>query len=499
VSSLQSRSLAALFALAAFSPLACSSTLEVTRINSAQEKPNNVWVFFTVEEEDEPIAGLTAEDFEIYEDDKLVSKFESKQTIQNPDVAAVMYTLLLLDMSGSITESGEADRLVDAAHMFSERVGKTQKVGVYAFDGGEDIYSVVRFTEEPGSIDGGLEGLRAYKSKDPSTNLNGAIVQGLEVLDKALEKDKRPLKFGTLVVFSDGSDRAARVSKEEMLEALGDEKYDDYEIYAIGVGAEIEQGELQEIGRDGSELAEDDEKVREAFEKVAARIEAHSKRFYLLSYCTPARQGEHRVRIDALANRDKKGKARSRGSLEYEFDANGFGPPPECDPERQPSFSLDKNLDGKAAREQDEKKKQQKDVNAGASVGRKQAADPEPPAGQLMRGAARAGRWLPRSAPSLAASRLRRARARGTARSRARREGLRAEHRPRAARTSTKRRRHGCRVHRRRPRPGSWLLRRTRGSVRVHVRDEVHSPRAPARPSRARGRHPGSVPWSPPR
>jgi hypothetical protein len=356
VSSIHSRLLTVFFACASIVPMACAQPLEVQRINSAQDKPNNVWVFFTVTDGEEPIAGLEADDFEIYEDDKLVSKFESKQTIQNPDVAAVMYTLLLLDMSGSITESGEADRLVDAAHMFSERVGKTQKVGVYAFDGGEDIYSVVRFTEEPGSIEGGLEGLRTYKSKDPSTNLNGAIVQGLAVLDKELDKDKRPLKFGTLVVFSDGSDRAARVPKQEMLDGLADEKYADYEVYAIGVGAEIEESELKEIGRNGTELAENDEKVREAFEKVAARIEAHSKRFYLLSYCTPARKGEHMVRIDALANRDKKGKARSRGSLEYGFDANGFGPPPECNPERAPSFRLDKDLDGAAARKDDEKK-----------------------------------------------------------------------------------------------------------------------------------------------
>jgi hypothetical protein len=357
VSSLRPWFLALPLLAASISQGAACSSLEVTRINSAQEKPNNVWVFFTVKDGEEPVAGLTAEDFEIYEDDKLVSKFESKQTIQNPDVAAVMYTMLLLDMSGSITDSGEADRLVDAAQLFSERVGKTQKVGVYAFDGAEDIYSVVRFTEEPGSIDGGLEGLRTYKSKDPSTNLNGAVVQALDELDKALAKDDRPLKFGTLVVFSDGSDRAARITKDEMLESVRDEKYTDYEIYAIGVGAEIDKNELAEIGRNGTELAEDDDKVREAFEKVAARIEAHSKRFYLLSYCTPARKGEHKVRIDALANRNKNGKARSRGSLEYDFDANGFGPPPDCDPERQPKFRLDQDLDGTAAREQDEKKR----------------------------------------------------------------------------------------------------------------------------------------------
>lgn len=334
-----------LLAASLLSSAGCKHSLEVTRINSDEKKPNNVWVFFTVEEEKdgEPVAGLAAEDFDIYEDDKLVSKFESKQVIQNPEVAAVMYTLLLLDMSGSITESGESDAVVDAAHVFSEKVGKTQKVGVYAFDGGEDIYSVVRFTEAKASIDGGLDGLRAYKPKDPSTNLNGAVIQGLQELKEALDADKRPLKFGTLVVFTDGTDRAHRVPREEMLEELGKEDYANYEVYVIGVGAEIEEGAMQEIGRDGTELATDEDKVHGAFERVADRIDRHAKRFYLLSYCTPSRGGDHTVRIQAN-QKNEKGKAVGEGALEYGFSAEKFGPPPECDPNRAPSFRLDKNL-----------------------------------------------------------------------------------------------------------------------------------------------------------
>jgi hypothetical protein len=327
-------------------PLACSSKLTVTRLNSDQKKPNNVWVFFTVEEGEEPVAGLAAEDFAIYEDEQLVSTFESKQTIQNPDVAAVMYTLLLLDMSGSITESGQADLVVDAAQGFVDRVGESQKVAVYAFDGEKDIQSVVRFTEAKGSVEGGLEGLRTYKPRDPSTNLHGAVVLGLEELREALDKDKRPLKFGTLVVFTDGTDRAARVSAEEMNEALAKEEYAEFEMFAIGVGADIEQGEkdLGAIGKDGTELATDDASVQLAFEKVAQRIDAHAKRFYLLSYCTPARNGEHTVTIEALADKNNKGRARKRGETTWTFDAKGFGPPPDCDPNRKPAFKLDASV-----------------------------------------------------------------------------------------------------------------------------------------------------------
>lgn len=312
----------------------CGSSLNVSRINSAAGKPNNVWVFFTVEKGEEPVGGLSATDFEIYEDEQRVSEFESQQTIQNPEVAAVMYTLLLLDVSGSVTESGQADALVDAAQVFTERVGKSQKVGVYAFDGENKLHSVVPFTETKGSVQGGLDGLRKYRPKDPSTNLHGAVVMALARLKSDLERDPRPLKFGTLVVFSDGTDRAARLTRQEMIEEIEKPQYESFDIFAIGLGAEMEEAKLQDVGRDGTELAAAQEKVKGAFDRIAERIETHMKRFYLLSYCTPARKGAHRVKIVA------KTRDGHQGALEYTFNADGFGPPPACNPERKPSFNL---------------------------------------------------------------------------------------------------------------------------------------------------------------
>jgi hypothetical protein len=313
-------------------------SLQLTRVNSEQKKPNNVWVFFTVKKGDDPVGGLQAEDFKIYEDDGLVSKFESKQTIQNPEVAAVMYTLLLLDVSGSITESGQADNVVEAGKLFTDKVGKTQKVAVYSFDGDEKIHPVVPFTETEGALEGGLDGLKSYKPKDPSTNLHGAVVEALATLKTALDREQKPLKFGTLVVFSDGADRAGRVKPDEMKKELDKKDYEHYEIYAIGIGdkTELESANLDDIGRDGTEEGQDRAKVKESFEKIANKIDAHAKRFYLLSYCTPSRKGEHVVRIEV----DSK-KVEGSGRLEYSFSADGFGPPPACDPERKPTFKLD--------------------------------------------------------------------------------------------------------------------------------------------------------------
>jgi hypothetical protein len=51
---------------------------------------------------------------------------ESKHTILNPEVAADHFTLLVVDMSGSVSESGDVPAIVDAASAFCDRVGKYQ-------------------------------------------------------------------------------------------------------------------------------------------------------------------------------------------------------------------------------------------------------------------------------------------------------------------------------------------------------------------------------------
>src|SRR5689334_13525716 len=97
-----------ILALAAVLLTGCGGGLQVNLIQAAHHAPSNVAVFFTVDASSgEPVPGLTASDFRIYEDGSLVSVDESRQTIVNPEVAAEHYTLLLVDMSGSVTESDQ--------------------------------------------------------------------------------------------------------------------------------------------------------------------------------------------------------------------------------------------------------------------------------------------------------------------------------------------------------------------------------------------------------
>lgn len=322
-------------------PLVLAATtgcgLTLTRIQTAHDKPANVAVYFKVETtQGEPVGGMTAEQFEIYEDDELVSTLESQQTILNPEVAASHYTLLLIDMSGSVVDSEDAAKVTEAALLFTQEVEANNKVAIYAFDGEEEIHMLSDFTGSAGGASARAGSLQSFSPKDKSTNLNGAIVQGLQVLDEGLEKAENPLKIGTMVVFTDGTDRAARVSDDEMLEAVRNTPYD---VFAIGLGAELDEKDLGAIGKSGTVLAKDSNEIQKAFETIGKKIEQLTKSYYLLSYCSPARAGEHTVTVVAKHTPEGK-KSEMKGSLETEFDATGFDK--GCDPNKKPKFDITK-------------------------------------------------------------------------------------------------------------------------------------------------------------
>lgn len=307
----------------------CGGGLQVTLVDAAHRAPSNVAMYFTVDtSDDEPVGGLVASDFRIYEDGALVSVDESKQTIINPEVAAEHYTLLLVDMSGSVTESDQVPLIEQAAAAFASTVGTAQKIGIYAFDGAAEIHPITPFTSS-GSAGAAAAGrISNFRPRDPSTNLHGAIVAAIDTLDAAIATAHTPLVFGTIVVFTDGTDHAARVSFDDMESKLSESEHD---VFAIGVGNEIDEDTLARIGRSGSVRVEDTSALTQAFEDIGRRIVAATQRYYLLSYCSPARAGTHEVTVEAV-------QGETTGRVTYEFDATGFGP--ECNPSSPPPFEI---------------------------------------------------------------------------------------------------------------------------------------------------------------
>jgi len=300
--------------------------LHLQMVDRSVQRPSNIAVYFTVDTtRGEPVPDLTPADFHIYEDGQPVSVFESQQTILQPEVAAAHYTLLLVDMSGSVVGSPDMDKVVSGAASFAQRVGRYQKLGVYAFDGSPHVTQISAFGS--GNPQGTLNSFASFQPKDPSTNLNGAVVEALKILDHQMSQSPVPLRFGTLVVFTDGTDHASRVSREALHDALASA---DVEVYAIAVGAEVNDSEIRTVGRNGTFTSKNPADIRRGFEEIGQRIEGYSRRYYLLSYCTPARAGAHQVEIEAV-------KGGMHGRLQYDFKADGFGP--NCNPNQKPAFS----------------------------------------------------------------------------------------------------------------------------------------------------------------
>lgn len=304
--------------------------LQLKLNNASVQKPSNLALYFSVEDRHgEPVGGLAVDSFKIYEDDQLISPFESKQTILNPEESVVHYTLLLLDLSGSITESGSVPILTTAAGSFAERVTKYHQIGVYGFDGGEALMPLVGWTTQGESVTRGLSRLEGRKTKDPSTNLNGAVIGALQVLQHQMERSKQSLRFGTIVIFTDGTDRAHRITNQAVNEALANAP--DLNVFVIGLGGEINESQLSQLGRSGFVKATDQANIEKAFNDVADRIENSARKYYLLSYCSPSRAGKHSLKVEV-------NHAGQSGSLIHEFDAAGFGP--ECDPNKKPNFPI---------------------------------------------------------------------------------------------------------------------------------------------------------------
>ena len=225
---------------------------------------------------------------------------------------------------------------------------------------GTEIHPIFPFGDSTTADKSKIHDLAAFKPEDSSTNLNGAIVKGLGKLDEELRKAPQPLKFGTLVIFTSGPDRANRVTPDAMLDQV---RTSAFEIFVIG--ADAQAPELHLIGKSGVAIlgARDAEGtgetgVAKAFRDVGAKIEARARSYYLLSYCSPSRAGRHQLKIEAsFAN--PKGKGQDTGSLRSDFDATGFGP--GCDPKAPPSFDIAGNAPAPASHETKEATKAKAD------------------------------------------------------------------------------------------------------------------------------------------
>ena len=307
--------------------VACAvGRLNVEPVAISVARPSQVAMYVSVSEGDKPITDLTASSFTLYEDGNALDSSQVKLTLLDRDKAAAHRTLILVDASAKLG-AGEKPLERGVASMV-RTLRSRQPVSVYSFSGSDKIKKLAELEPGGGGDDDPLSELSAGGG-DASRDLNGAIVQGLDQLDADFAASDKPVRIGTLVVIASGPDLAGRVPPEQLNARLSATHHN-----VLAVGASDKVGRLESIGKDGVWYMTAPDKLSETLEQVATKADGLYKSRYLLAYCSPARAGERRLKVE-VSKPDERGHAIA-SSFETKFDASGFGP--GCDPSSTPPF-----------------------------------------------------------------------------------------------------------------------------------------------------------------
>ena len=260
----------------------------------------------------EPLGDLKTSNFDVQEAPKgedifvKITEWESDLKIISAPKNANIFSILLIDVSGSITRSVDGkskpvlEDLKKAANIFidSMKIADNRQLAVYAFDGREDLITISDFSDNANNLKLKIKALNSSITKDLSTNLYGAIVRAIEILDKKLEENKNPenILSGTLTIFTDGTDRARRLGTNgfdivlENMNKIKKERKNVY-IYTIGLGREYSEKVLRDFGIDGYRSALSTNAMSAIFRELGESIESLTKCYYKLEYKTPSRKG----------------------------------------------------------------------------------------------------------------------------------------------------------------------------------------------------------------
>jgi hypothetical protein len=297
--------------------------LRVETVDASAQKPSNVALYVEVTDGGEPVTSLEPKDFKIYENEELLSPKQTGRTLLPAENFTDQRVLLLVDLSGNPAPD-QKELYANAAEAFVRKLAANVPVTVKAFDGGPNLLAAGDF--QRGATKHAVPALRSVKGSDSSRNLNGAIIAGLKELDA--RRGGKPVQLGTLVVFSRGPDLAGRVTDDVVSDALSDTKND---VIGIVIGPDSHQLDFLP---GGVEHAQDGDALPIAFEEAGSRVSAAHRKYYLIAYCSPARAGERRVRVE-VSYTDGEGNEKS-GDTTYELDATGFSA--GCNPDTAPRF-----------------------------------------------------------------------------------------------------------------------------------------------------------------
>lgn len=290
--------------------------------------PSKISIFFKLEDKSgKPIARLTEENFNIYEQTtsnaclQPISVFEAQRSVSPLRREFSHTTLILLDLSGSVLTNFSEELKEATKSLVNEidpsPVTATHNIGIYWFDGSSSIHQLIAPSFDKDLIVGAIDQITGSLSQDNSTNLYGAVNEITNQANELLANNEG-ISGVSILLFTDGKDRANRISKQEAYQAV-DNSSRAVSFFTVGLGEEINEDDLKKFGKDkfvGIQAVSD---LVNTFTAIAQSVEDESNSYYFFEYCSPIRSGTDNTLIIEAVQEDRK------GFLENTFNAEGFG------------------------------------------------------------------------------------------------------------------------------------------------------------------------------
>lgn len=292
--------------------------------------PGKVSVFFRVSDTDgNPVSGLTANQFTIYEqgrNDACFNRISTSESAARISPNAQIFnnnTLLVLDLSNSVLSSS-LQELKTASVSFVNNVmpataSPSVKMAIYWFDGENRLHLLNALTSSRDELIGAINGITTTISKDPSTDLYGAVIKATDIAEKLLNDTKNNNVIGaaSIVIFTDGTDQASRFTERAALDKVRNANL-NISFFSIGLGSEIDTEVLRGIGKTSSVFANNKAELETTFNNISQLVSQRANSFYLFEYCSPKRvDGDNNLAIQVTAN----GK---QGAVQTKFNSRGF-------------------------------------------------------------------------------------------------------------------------------------------------------------------------------
>ncbi len=314
---------------------ACLNLGESDLVLSIQEQfttlPGKVSILFKVSDTNQnPVSGLTADQFTIYEQGRndecfnTISTSESLARISSNSQVFSNNTLLVLDLSNSVLSSSLVE-LKTASISFINNVmpemdEESFKMAIYWFDGENELHLLNALTTSKNELIASVNAINQDISNDPSTDLYGAVIKASDIATDLLSASTQGDKIGaaSVVLFTDGTDQASRFTRQAAQDKV-DKANANISFFTIGLGSEIDTQVLSDIGKTFSVFAGNKEELETTFNDISIRVSERANSFYLFEYCSPKRDGSGENNLAIQVTDGSK-----QGAVQTKFDATGF-------------------------------------------------------------------------------------------------------------------------------------------------------------------------------